>query len=130
MLGTFQQSSLRIELEVSESAIRETLLYPAQWQRWMWPQKLSEDLPDSLRAGLAFTSWLGPVAIQHQVEIAESNFLRLILSQGIDGFHEWYWGEGWLQSQLEGVSLLPLNFGQTLNILRLRQFLLTNFDLS
>jgi len=44
-----------------------------------------------------------------------------LLSQGIDGFHEWYWGEGWVQSRLEGVSILP-NLGQTLNLLRLRQF--------
>ncbi len=106
--------------------MREALLRPAQWQQWMWPQRLSTGLPDSLKAGLTFTSWLGPVAIQHQVEVVESTFLRLILSQGIDGFHEWYWGEGWLQSRLEGISLLPLNFGQTLNLLRLRQFLIAH----
>jgi hypothetical protein len=72
---------------------------------------------------LTFTTWTGPVAIQHQVEVQDSNCLRLLLSQGIDGYHEWYWGEGWVQSRLEGVSLLPLNLGQTLNLLRLRQFL-------
>jgi hypothetical protein len=45
------------------------------------------------------------------------------LSQGIDGYHEWYWGDGWLQSRLEGISLLPLNLGQTLSLLKLRLFL-------
>jgi hypothetical protein len=57
------------------------------------------------------------------VERIENNGFRLLLSQGIDGYHEWYWGEGWVQSRLEGVSLLPLNLGQTLNLLRLRTFL-------
>jgi len=47
----------------------------------------------------------------------------LALSQGIDGYHEWYWGDGWLQSRLEGISLLPLNLGQTLSLLKLRLFL-------
>jgi len=37
-----------------------------------------------------------------------------LLSQGIDGFHEWYWGEGWVQSRLEGVSILPLNLGRSI----------------
>ena len=57
------------------------------------------------------------------MERIENNGFRLLLSQGIDGYHEWYWGEGWVQSRLEGVSLLPLNLGQTLNLLRLRTFL-------
>ncbi|MEG5215625.1 hypothetical protein QUB48_07680 [Microcoleus sp. ARI1-A5] len=38
-------------------------------------------------------------------------------------FHQWYWGDGWVQSRLEGVSLLPLNLGQTASLLRLREFL-------
>jgi hypothetical protein len=66
---------------------------------------------------------MGPVAIQHKVEVAQVNCLRLLLSQGIDGYHEWYWGDGWVQSRLEGISLLPLNLGQTLALLRLRQFI-------
>jgi len=78
-------------------------------------------MPEQLHQGLTFTSWTGPVAIHHQVEVATPNCLRLVLSQGIDGFHR-YWGEGWVQSRLEGVSILPLNLGQTLNLLRLRQF--------
>jgi hypothetical protein len=64
--------------------------------------------------------------VQHQVAIANDNCLRLLLSQGIDGYHEWSWGEGWVQSRLEGISLLPLNLGQTLNLLNLRQFVLLN----
>lgn len=32
-------------------------------------------------------------------------------------------GEGWVQSRLEGISILPLNLGQTLNLIRLRDFL-------
>ncbi len=123
MLGNFQKSHLRIEVEASATAIRDSLLRPALLQQWLWPQRFAPGLPEELHAGLAFTSTIGPVTIHHQVDVAESNCLRLLLSQGIDGFHEWYWGDGWVQSRLEGVSLLPLNLGQTMSLLRLREFL-------
>ncbi|MGH2412571.1 MAG: hypothetical protein ACRDEA_02515 [Microcystaceae cyanobacterium] len=122
MLGTFQQSHLRIELEASESTIRESLLNTNKLRQWLWPQYFSAGLPDKLYSGLLFTSWIGFVSIQHQVEMANENCLRLLLSQGIDGYHEWHWGEGWVQSRLEGISLLPINLGQTLGLLRLREF--------
>ncbi|MBD2069503.1 hypothetical protein H6F93_18570 [Leptolyngbya sp. FACHB-671] len=123
MLGTFQQSNLRIEVEASEVDIRHSLLRPAEFQQWLAPQTFSAGLPDQLASGTVYTSWLGPLAIQHQVDLAEPNGLRLLLSQGIDGYHEWYWGEGWIQSCLAGVSILPLSLGQTLSLLRLQQFL-------
>ncbi len=123
MLGNFQQSQLRIEVEASVTAIRDSLLRTMQMQQWLWPQSLGAGMPEQLHQGLAFTSWTGPIAIHHQVEVATPNCLRLLLSQGIDGFHEWYWGEGWVQSRLEGVTMLPLKLGQTLTLLRLRQFL-------
>lgn len=123
MLGNFQQSNLRIEIEATEQQIRDSLLCPHQFRQWLFPQTFSAGLPDRLHTGLSFTGWLGPVAIQHTVDMADANGLRLILSQGIDGFHEWYWGDGWVQSCLEGFSLLPLNLGQTVSLLRLRQFL-------
>jgi len=123
MLGTFQQSSLRIEIEASQHQIRESLIRPAQFRQWLAPQSFSAGLPDALQAGTVFTSWLGPITVQHQVDHIEPNGIRLLMSQGIDGFHEWHWGDGWVQSKLEGVSLLPLNLGQTLSLLRLRQFL-------
>jgi hypothetical protein len=126
MLGTFQQSHLRIELAVSETALRDSLLRPARLEQWLAPQRLSNGLPEQLQPGVKFTSRLGPIAIQHTVDRVEPNFLRLLLSGGIDGFHEWYWGEGWVQSRLEGISLLPLNLGQTLSLLRLRQYLTSN----
>lgn len=123
MFGTFQQSSLRIEIAATQEKLRESLLRPMQLKEWLAPVRLSNGLPEELHSGLTYTSWVGPIAIQHVVDRANSNCLRLILSQGIDGFHEWYWGEGWVQSRLEGISLLPLNLTQTLSLLRLRQFL-------
>lgn len=123
MLGNFQQSQLRIEVEASETAIRDSLLRPVELQKWLWPQRLSSGMPEQLQSGFNFTSWIGPVAVQHQVQVATPICLRLLLSGGIDGFHEWYWGEGWVQSRIEGISLLPLNLSQTLGLLRLRQFL-------
>ena len=123
MLGTFQQSHLRIEAEAPHTVIRDSLINSEQLRQWLWLQRFSEGLPEQLHQGLTFTTWTGPMTIQHQVEVAQANCLRLLLSQGIDGYHEWYWGEGWVQSRLEGVSLLPLNLCQTLSLLRLRQFL-------
>lgn len=123
MLGTFQQSQLRIEVEASQALIQESLLYPRKLQQWLWYQRFTVGMPEQLHQGLAFTTWSGPIAVGHQVDVAKPNCLRLLLSQGIDGFHEWYWGEGWVQSRLEGVSMLPLNLGQTLSLLSLRQFL-------
>jgi hypothetical protein len=123
MLGTFQQSHLRIELEASEEKIRDSLIKTDKLRKWMWPQRFSPGLPEQLKEGLIFTSWIGLVAIDHQVQIANEHCLRLLLSKGIDGYHEWYWGEGWVQSRLEGISLLPLSAGQTFSLIRLRQFL-------
>jgi hypothetical protein len=123
MLGTFQQSNLRIEVEVSEAEIQHSLLRPSEFQQWLAPQTFSAGLPDQLTSGVTYTSWIGPIAIQHQVDLSEPNGLRLLLSQGIDGYHEWYWGDGWIQSCLAGVSVLPLSLGQTLSLLRLQQFL-------
>ena len=122
MLGTFQQSHLRVEVEASATAIQQSLLYPDRLKQWWWPQQIATGLPEQLTEGLTFTSTLGPVTIQHHVDAVGDNHLRLLLSQGIDGFHEWYWGQGWVQSRLEGLSLLPLNLGQTLSLMRLRQF--------
>jgi hypothetical protein len=128
MLGNFQQSQLRIELNAKEADIRDSLLCPSKLQKWLFPQRLDSGLPPQLQPGLTFSTVAGFVTIQHYVDIAESNCLRLLLSGGIDGFHEWYWGEGWVQSRLEGISLLPLGLGQTLSLLRLRQFLTASSD--
>lgn len=124
MFGSFQQSQLRIEVEASQKAICDSLLCPRKLQQWL-PLRLSSGMPEQLESGLTFTSSVGPVAVQHQVQVATPNCLRFLLSGSVDGFHEWYWGEGWVQSRLEGISLLPLNLSQTLSLLRLRQFLAT-----
>ncbi|MBF2001702.1 MAG: hypothetical protein IGS50_04460 [Synechococcales cyanobacterium C42_A2020_086] len=123
MLGTFQQSNLRIEVDASASQIGDSLLRPACFRQWLAPQTFSAGLPERLQEGVVFMSWIGPIAIRHQVDKVEPNGMRLLMSQGIDGFHEWHWGDGWVQSSLEGISLLPLNLGQTLSLLRLRLFL-------
>jgi hypothetical protein len=122
MFGTFQQSHLRIEIAATETKIGECLLSANKLNQWLWPQTFPNDLPEKLHSDLIFTSFLGFIPIQHQVKIASDNHLLMILSQGIDGYHEWYWGNGWVQSKLEGISLLPLNLGQSLSLARLRQF--------
>ncbi len=126
MFGIFQQSSVRIEVEASEAVLRQSLANPTQFSQWLWFERFSPGLPDTLHSGLTFMSWAGAIAIHHQVEIAEANRVRFLLSQGIDGFHEWAWGDGWVQSRIEGISVLPINLGQTLSLLSLKQFLATN----
>lgn len=121
MLGNFQKSCLRVEIKASEATLRDCLLDTGSLCQWLFPQSFEAGMPEKLTAGLTFSSNLAFVTIDRYVEIAEDNCLRLILSKGIDGYHEWYWGDGWVQSCLEGVSLLPLNLGQTLSLLRLRQ---------
>jgi hypothetical protein len=123
MLGNFQQSHLRIELNASEQVIRDSLLKVSQLRQWLWPQTFEPSLPDKLHTGLKFTSWIGLIPIHHHIEIVDDNCLQMLLSQGIDGYHEWSWGEGWVQSRLEGISLLPLNLGQTWSLTKLRQFI-------
>ena len=71
MLGNFQQSQLRIEVEASVTAIQDSLLRTMQLQQWLWPQSLGAGMPEQLHQGLAFTSWTGPIAIHHQVEVKE-----------------------------------------------------------
>lgn len=123
MLGSYQRSHLRIEVDASAKQIGDSVTHPTQFRQWMWPQHIAETLPDTLQANLVFTSWLGPVPIRHEVLETTPTSCHLRLSQGIEGFHQWYWGDGWLQSSLEGYSLLPLNLGQSTSLLRLRYFL-------
>lgn len=123
MLGTFQQSQIRIEIPASADAIHDSILHPVQLKKWLLGQNFPPEMPTELSLGFEFTTYTGPVSIHHRVEVVKPNCLRLLLSGGIDGFHEWYWGEGWVQSRLEGVSMLPLNLGQSLSLFSLRQFL-------
>lgn len=123
MFGTFQQSHIRIEVNAPATAIAHSLLHPGELQQWLAPQQLPTGLPETLREGLTFTSTIGFVTVSHRVDVASDRCLRLILSGGIDGFHEWCWGDGWVQSRLEGVSALPLNLGQTLSLWQLRGYL-------
>ncbi|MFQ4135542.1 hypothetical protein PGN35_004415 [Nodosilinea sp. PGN35] len=123
MLGTFQQSHLRIEVDAPLGKIQASLVQPSQFRQWLWPQQFSQGLPGELYGGLSFNSYLGPVEIHHEINQITDHSLFMVLSGGIDGFHEWYWGDQWVQSRLEGVSALPLNLGQSLAMTRLRQFL-------
>jgi hypothetical protein len=122
MLGTFQQSQIRIEISASADAIRDRILHPAQMQKWLLGQTFPGEMPLELSPGFEFTTQIGLVPIHHHVQVVKPNCLRLLLSGGIDGFHELYWGEGWIQSRLEGISLLPLNLGQTFALVSLRQY--------
>jgi hypothetical protein len=123
MFGTYQSSALRIEVDATETHLRASLTETEPLKQWLWPQRLSAGIPGTLQSGTTFSSWTGPLEIQHYVDVVSPHSIRLILSRGIDGFHEWSWGDGWVQSRLEGITLLPLNLGQTLTLARLQLFL-------
>lgn len=123
MWGKFQQSELRIEVEATEKILKDSLLNIEQIQKWFFPLKFQGESKPQLTSGDIFTFKLGLVEVQNKVEIINTNCYRLILSGGIDGYQEWCWGDGWIQSRLEGISILPLNLAQTVNLLRLKSWL-------
>lgn len=127
MWGNYQYSDLRIEVQANSDEIRRSLTEPVALREWLNPQQIrsSNSLPlgSELSVGQSFESVLGPLKVQHKVELLCDDGIRFLLSESIDGFHEWQWGDGWVQSRLEGVSLLPLNLGQTMGIVRLRRYL-------
>jgi hypothetical protein len=123
MLGSFQQVQLRLEIPASAQTLGQSLLRPVKFQEWLFPQQFSpQPLPDRLTVGTTYQSGLGGLQIHHQVERVGDHDLCLLLSGAIDGFHEWQWGDGWIQSRLEGLSLLPLGMGQSWGLWRLREF--------
>jgi hypothetical protein len=120
MLGNFQQSQIRIELTANSAAIRQQLLSPARLRQWLAPAKLSLENDDLLQPHQNFSIELGPIKVQQQVSTVTIDSLRILLSAGIDGYQEWCWGDCWVQSRLEGISMLPLGLLQTTNLTRLR----------
>ncbi len=121
MFGQFQHSNIRFEVKAFSKTIQKSLTQPDQLKKWLWMQRF-ENLPSQLTRHSEFTTYLGAVPVKHHVDELHDHGVRFILSKGIDGFHEWSWDDGWLQSRLEGVSLLPLNLGQTVALLSLRYF--------
>jgi hypothetical protein len=123
MFGTFQQSRLRIEINASAALLERSLTQPAELRKWLKFQRFPKDLPAVLEVGTRYTSWAGgALPIGHEVQQRGPQQLGLTLSQGIDGYHQWTWGDGWVQSEIAGISLLPINLGQTASLLCLKQF--------
>jgi hypothetical protein len=120
MLGNFQQSQVRIEVSANGAAIRQHLLSPIQLRKWLSATKLSLEGDDLLQVNRTFSVEIWPVRVEQQVSSVSNDSLRLRLSEAIDGYQEWYWGDGWVQSRLAGISLLPLSLIQTANLTRLR----------
>ncbi|WP_448532675.1 hypothetical protein [Parathermosynechococcus lividus] len=119
MLGTFQSSHLRIEMPATAAQLTAYLTEPTQMRQWLWPLHIDTS-SDRLNEGCQFTTQLGWLTIEHRVELVSDHRLVLVLRRGIEGWQEWCWGEGWVQSCVEGVTLLPLKLGQTLLLWRLR----------
>lgn len=122
MLGTFQSSHLRIEVPATAVQLRDNLTQPAQLRRWLWPLEI-QATGDRLQVGDTFTSKFLWLKLEHRVELLTTERLVLVLRQAIEGWQEWSWGDGWVQSCIEGVTPLPLELGQTLLLWRLKSVL-------
>ena len=122
MLGAFQSSCLRVEISGTAQTIQSSLIRPEELRQWLWPQRFQTGMPERLQVGDRFQSWFGPIPIEHDIQRADPRCLRSILSGGIDGYHEWYWGDGWVQSCLEGISAFPIKLANTTGLLRLRAY--------
>ncbi|NCO75667.1 MAG: hypothetical protein GW795_09505 [Cyanobacteria bacterium] len=126
MLGKFQKSELRIEVKATETTFRDYLLDINKLKCWFFPLKFPKNSPQKLSLNDSFSFYLGLIEVKNKVDFIDSNCIRFILSGGIDGYQEWTWGDGWIQSRLEGISVLPLNLGQTFNLLRLKSSIKPN----
>jgi hypothetical protein len=113
MLGTFQQSTVRVQVAASGALLRRCLTEFALVRQWAWLQNFPTDLPATMSRGLVFDSFFGPVRLGHRIEQLDDDELHMVLWGGVDGHMRWQWGDGWLQSTVEGVSLIPLALGQT-----------------
>jgi hypothetical protein len=121
MLGNFQSSRLRIEVKASGEFIHHYLNDRDKLKQWLWSLHLADNLPEHLDQHTTFTTKFGPLAIDHKITIATDHCLRSMLSKAIDGYQEWYWGDNWVQSSLEGVSLMPLSWIQTTQLMALKR---------
>lgn len=113
MFGTFQQSTIRVQVVAEASTIRRCLTEFALLRRWAWMQNFPHQLSGQMREGLQFDSFFGPVQFGHRVATLDDDTLDLVLWGGVDGNNRWHWGDGWVQSTIAGVSPLPLGLGQT-----------------
>jgi hypothetical protein len=124
MLGNFQQSHLRIELSATAQSIGQQLGVPASLKRLLAPGKVSSlEGSEPLRLGDQFSVTFGWVTVEQQVAAVGDRSLRFLLHGGVDGYQEWCWGDGWVQSCWAGVSVFPLSAWQTLELLQLQQVL-------
>jgi hypothetical protein len=123
MLGNFQQSHLRIELSATAQSIGQQLGFPDGLKRLLAPGKISLEGNEPLRLGDRFSVKFGWVSLEQQVADRGDRSLRFLLHGGIDGYQEWCWGDGWVQSCWEGISVLPLSTLQTWQLLKLQQVL-------
>jgi hypothetical protein len=122
MFGNFQESQIRIEINATFKILQDSFLNGENLSQWFFATKYEPNLPEKLETGFNFTTWFGLIPVNNSVELVNDHCLRLLLSKGIDGYQEWCWGDGWVQSRLEGVSLLPLKLAQSLTLLSLKQF--------
>ncbi|MFZ4665547.1 MAG: hypothetical protein ACOYME_03900, partial [Prochlorotrichaceae cyanobacterium] len=123
MLGFYQHSHVRLSVNASRQQIRDSLTCSDQIQAWMMPQVWEPDFPPALTSGMIYKSQWGFITIAHEVTDLNDRCLKLLLSEGIEGFHYWHWDDRWLDSRLEGVSLLPIALIHTYALFRLRSFL-------
>jgi hypothetical protein len=127
MFGTFQQSTVRVQVAATASTLKRCLTDVSLMRQWAVLQSYPSTLPKELTDGLEFTSTFGLIPLGHRVSELTPDSLKLVLWGGVDGYTHWHWGDGWVQLTVAGVSLIPLALGQTVLLESLVRFA-TNLD--
>ena len=90
MFGIYQQSTLRIEIDATVVQLRKSLSQADQLRQWLWPQQFSDDFKSPLQVEQSFSSYVGPIRVDHTIESLSDTSIRFLLHRGVDGFHEWH----------------------------------------
>lgn len=122
MLGSFQQSTLRLEVDAQAEALRRCLTEAELLRQWMWPQQLEPGIPEQLEVGVIFESHVGLLTTGHRVDHCGEGRLQVVMWGAMDGLSEWVWGNGWAQLRVEAISLLPVAAGVWLSLRQLQRF--------
>ncbi|MEN9207652.1 MAG: hypothetical protein Q6L50_01690 [Gloeomargarita sp. GMQP_bins_120] len=121
MFGSFQHTTLRIELTANRDQIRQAILEPAALRQWWfagWPLGMPVASGRSVEL-----RWGGVIPFRARVQRVAAEALQWQFSGAVDGVQAWHWGDGWVQVDLAAVSVLPLEVGQVWQLWRLRDYL-------
>jgi hypothetical protein len=122
MLGTFQTHALRLRVPAQKDQIKAALTDLDKVRQWASPQRFPSEI-ERLEEGTVFSSFTGPIEINHRVVHLSEDMMEFVFWGAIDGTSLWRWDDGWFQQQVYGITLVPLALAQTLFLHKLKIFL-------